>query len=255
MVDDYRKILEKFGISPTSAKVYLALLELGKASADGIAKRVGTYKANVYDALDRLMEAGLATSVQDGNTRLYFPTDPHKLSDAVDEAKNRELAKFEGLRKDIERITPKLSAMYGRVKEKDVFEIYRGKRGYKAMISDIRRENPKYWKGFGNLQVQEWFPLEFAKWFRGTKFMLFATKSEAFLRRLEEARKSTQVEIRYLPEELHMQVVWTLFGENLLILIYEPDIVALRIKSGQIVKTFANEFDYLWKKHGKNAVG
>jgi sugar-specific transcriptional regulator TrmB len=48
---DYVSMLEKFGLSKTAAKVYLAMLELGQASADKIAKRAGTYKANTYDSI------------------------------------------------------------------------------------------------------------------------------------------------------------------------------------------------------------
>ena len=79
--------------------------------------------------------------------------------------------------------------------------------------------------------------------------MLFSVKSEAFSKRLKEAKRFTKIEIKFLPEEIYMQMVWTLFGENLLILIYEPEIIALRIKSETIVKTFSSQFDYLWKKH------
>jgi len=68
-------------------------------------------------------------------------------------------------------------------------------------------------------------------------------------KRLKEAKRFTKVEIKFLPEEVYMQMVWTLFGDNLLILIYEPEIIALRIKSEPIVKTFSSQFDYLWKKH------
>ena len=57
---DIPTILQQFNISPTAAKVYLALLELGKSSADKIAKRAETYKANVYQALEKLAEVGLA---------------------------------------------------------------------------------------------------------------------------------------------------------------------------------------------------
>ena len=117
------------------------------------------------------------------------------------------------------------------------------------MIMDILHEKPKYWKGFGNLQVQEFFPYDFPKWFKKTKFMLFSTKSEIVLKRLKEATKTTKVEIKWLPKELYMPIVWTLFGSNLLLLIYEPEIIALRIKSEQIVNTFSNQFDYLWNTY------
>ena len=116
------------------------------------------------------------------------------------------------------------------------------------MILDILREKPAFWKGFGNLQVQEYFPYDFPRWFKNTKIRLFSTRSDLFLNRLESAKKAASVEIRYLPEGLSMQVVWTIFGGNLLILIYEPDIIALRIKSEQVVKTFSEQFDHLWSR-------
>lgn len=246
--EECTSIIMKFDISPTGAKVYLALLELGKSSADKLAKRVGTYKSNVYDALDRLMDRGLATYIIEENKTLYIPTNPEKLTNVVEETKQKIIARYEELRNSLEQIMPKLLSSYNSVKEKDLFEVYKGKKAYKAMILDILRENPKYWKGFGNLQVQEFFKIDFPKWFKKVKFRLFATKSELVLKRLAEARKSTRVEIKWLPEDLYMPIVWTLFGDNLLILLYEPDILALRIKSEQIVKTFSNQFDYLWKQ-------
>lgn len=251
MQKEHTELLTRFNISPTAAKVYIALLELGKSSADKVAKRIGTYKANVYDAFDRLMESGLATYVVEENKRLYIPTSPEKLVSAVEEAEQKSKEEYAALKKDILNIMPQLSAKYNSIKEKDLFEVYKGKKGYRAMITDILREKPTFWKGFGNLQVQEYFPYDYPKWFRHTKFMLFSTKSDAFLKRLKEARKVTAVEIIFLPEEIYMPIVWILFGENLLILIYEPDIIALRIKSEQIVKTFSNQFDYLWETHLK----
>ena len=79
--------------------------------------------------------------------------------------------------------------------------------------------------------------------------MLFSNRNETVMNRLKEAKKTTSVKIIWLPEEVQMEVVWTLFGENLLILIYEPDIISIRIKSKRVVKTFSQQFDYLWKKH------
>ena len=246
---DYTEILRKFGLSQTASKVYIALLELGKASADKIAKRVGTYKANVYDALERLIDVGLASYVIEENKKLYIPTDPEKLVLTAEESKQKAIDNFEELKNDIQKIMPNLTAKYNSIKEKEIFEVYKGRKGYKAMLMDILGENPKFWKGFGNLQVQEYFPYDFPKWFKNTKFQLFSTKTPEFLKRLEEAKTATKIEIMYIPEDLYMPVVWTLFGNNLLILIYEPDIIALRIKSDQIVKSFSNQFDYLWKKH------
>lgn len=253
MKQEQAVILTQFGISPTAAKVYLALLELGKASADAIAKRVGTYKANVYDALSRLIELGMAAYIVEGRKKLYLPASPEKLIAAAEESKQREIEHFEELKSDLAKILPQLSARYNSVREKDIFEVYRGKKAYKSLITEILKEKPKYWKSFGNLHIQEVFPREYPVWFRHTTFYLFAPKFPVVLKRLEEARKGVTIRVIWLPGEMYMPVVWTIFGSNLLIVIYEPDIIALRIKSEQIVKTFRDQLEYLWKKHEKRA--
>ncbi|MEK6809017.1 MAG: helix-turn-helix domain-containing protein [Nanoarchaeota archaeon] len=245
---DHTTTLSKFNISPTASKVYIALLELGKSSADKIAKKVGTYKSNVYDALERLMEIGLVSYIFEGKKKLYLATNPEKIALTIEEQKQKSIERYEELKNEVEKIMPELLAKFHSSKEKDVFEIYKGKKGYRAMIQDILREKPKCWKGFGNLQVYEFFPYDCPKWFKDVKFMLFSTKSNVVLKRLKFATKSTNVKIKWLPKDLYMPIVWTLFGENLLILIYEPDIIALRIKSKQIVNTFSNQFHYLWEK-------
>ena len=66
---------------------------------------------------------------------------------------------------------------------------------------------------------------------------------------MKEAEKTTKVDVIWLPKEVYMPIVWVVFGENVLIIIYEPDIILMRIKSEQVVKTFSNQFDYLWGKY------
>src|SRR3989338_2273168 len=210
--DDYALVLQEFGISPTAAKVYLALLDLGKASADGIAKKIGGYKANVYDALDRLAEAGLASFIIEERKKLYFPTNPAMLEDVAEERKEKALEDCKELKHEIERIMPFLSSRFESSKQKEVYEIYKGRKAFRGLIIDILKEKPAYWKGFGNLQVQEFFPIDFNKWFKNTKFTLFANKTPEVLHRLEEAAKTTVVEIKWLPEALPITTVWTLFG-------------------------------------------
>ena len=246
-----QSIIEKFGLSKTASKVYLSLLSLGRGTADSIAKHAGTYKANVYQSLHRLVEKGLVTSVIEGKKTVYIPTNPEKLLLLAEDAKLEADKKFDELKRDLTQIMPKLQAKYNNIKDTDIFELYKGRNGYRIMIREILKENPKYWKGFGNLQIQEFFPSEFKSWFRKIKFTLFATKSDEFMKRLKGAKKTTQVNVAWLPDDIFMPIVWTLFGNNLLILVYEPEIIAVRIRSKQIVNTFSSQFDYLWKKHSK----
>ena len=160
------------------------------------------------------------------------------------------------MRKTVHEVLQKLETLYTSTKAKDTFEVYRGKQAYKTLIAEIVREKPAYWKGFGNLQIYDLFHLEFHRWFKDIPIKLFSAKSDVVLRRFEEAKASADIEIKWLPQELHMPVVWVVFGNNLLIVIYEPEIIVMRIKSKQIVETFSSQFDYLWgeRKTGKQPI-
>lgn len=242
-------LIQKLNISPTAAKVYCALLELGKATADRIAKRAKTYKPNTYDALEKLSALGLATYLYEENKKFFIPTNPEKLPQIVEDIKEKEVQRVEELKKEILEFMPELKAAYASIQQKEIFEVYRGRKAYKAMMNEIVNENPQSWKGFGNLQVQEFFPIEFQRWFKHIPLLLFSNKKPEVLKRLQEAKRVTKVEIVWLPKDVYMPIVWVLFGENLLIIIYEPEIIVMRIKSDQVTKTFLHQFDYLWKKH------
>src|SRR3989338_669373 len=121
----HEEIIEKFGLSKTASKVYLSLLSLGKGTADTIAKHAGTYKANVYQALDRLIEKGLVTMVIEGKKTVYMPTNPQKLLMLAEDAKADADKKFEELKNDLTQMMPQLRAKYNSIKDTDTFELYK----------------------------------------------------------------------------------------------------------------------------------
>ncbi|MAG60871.1 hypothetical protein CL619_03740 [archaeon] len=253
MKPDHTQLLQKFDLSPTAAKVYLALLKLGSSSADKIAKEAGTYKANVYEALEKLGRLGLATSILEKNKRQFIPTNPEKLPQIIDEIKEQKLARLNELKEDIATIMPQLQAQYQEVKDDDLFEIYRGRRAYKAVIREILKTKPESWKGFGNFQIQIAFPNEYKLWFKDCSFRLFSTKTPNVIKHMKEAAKTCDVKVTWLPKEVYMPIVWVVFGNNVLIIIYEPDLILIRLQSKQVVDTFSSQFDYLWKKYNGKA--
>ncbi len=247
-------VLVEMGLSPTAANIYLALVALGPSSVDAVSQKAGTYKANALSALAKLQEKGLVSSVFEGRRRVYQAAPPERLSGLLAESRQTQEEKAKRLQVDLSGILPQLSGQYGAFADKDTFEVYRGRQGYKAVISEIvRTESPAVWKGFGNLQVQEFFPVDFARWFKKTEFRLFSTPSKKLDQLAQTARKTTKVTIRRLPDDVFMPIVWVMFGENVLILVYAPEVVAIRIKSRQVVRTFSSQFDYLWKRHAKDA--
>lgn len=52
--------LERFGFTPTEARVYAVLLQIGPSTGYAVAKSAGLARANTYQALDGLVRRGAA---------------------------------------------------------------------------------------------------------------------------------------------------------------------------------------------------
>lgn len=72
--------LKKIGLGKTEVVVYLALLELGTAQASTIAYRTNLHRTNVRHICWQLVKKGLVYMSPKGNTYLFSPESPEKLS-------------------------------------------------------------------------------------------------------------------------------------------------------------------------------
>lgn len=70
--------LKNLGLNEKEAKVYLALLQTGKASAYGIAIRSGLKKPTTYVILQQLIEKGFAYNVPRAKKQQFIAEDPEK---------------------------------------------------------------------------------------------------------------------------------------------------------------------------------
>ena len=79
------ELLQSIGVHKNEGKIYLALLELGPASAIQLGKKVGLSRQMVYVILDGLLEKGLVKEVKIGKHQYFQALSPEVLSDrAVD---------------------------------------------------------------------------------------------------------------------------------------------------------------------------
>ena len=80
-----KEILEKLGLSPNEAKIYLSLLEYGESGVADISTQAGVHRRNVYDSLKRLLDKGLVQQSLDTKENSYAPVDPSKLTEIIAE--------------------------------------------------------------------------------------------------------------------------------------------------------------------------
>ena len=77
--------LKNLGLTDKEALVYLALLQLGRASAHSIADKSGLKRPTTYVILEELMKKGLVARVPREKKQLYVPKSPEEVIGLAEE--------------------------------------------------------------------------------------------------------------------------------------------------------------------------
>jgi HTH-type transcriptional regulator, sugar sensing transcriptional regulator len=124
--------LEDIGLTASEIKVYLALLEIGQASAGAILERAKVQNSVFHLAVNALIEKGLVSYVKKNKFRLYSAADPKTLLLYV---KDKE--------KEIENMLPILEERQKRKDEKQEVELFEGIQGIITLMNLIIENSRK----------------------------------------------------------------------------------------------------------------
>lgn len=82
--------LERFGMTPSTARVYVALLFAGESSASKLSKLTGIHRVDMYKRLQTLLDSGLS-NVKLGRPSLYQAVDADTALSSILALKQKEL--------------------------------------------------------------------------------------------------------------------------------------------------------------------
>lgn len=133
------KELQEVGLPEKEAKVYIAMLELGRATAQDIAKKAEVNRATTYFVMENLMKKGLASAIDEGPRQYFLPEDPSQI-EAIFEKKRVE---FEAQKERVKGLVSELSAINALKTKKPIVKYYLGKEG----ILRMAKASFKYAKG------------------------------------------------------------------------------------------------------------
>ncbi len=113
--DNYRAELRDLGLNDREARVYLAMLSNGQASASQLAVSTRIPQNKIYTPLEGLLEAGLCQRIRSGRQSLYSAVDPAvALAGPLGDLANR-LDKAQSFSKDLGEVfankRPSLSSL------------------------------------------------------------------------------------------------------------------------------------------------
>ena len=132
--------IKKLGLSDKEAKVYLAALELGQATAAEIATHSGINRATTYVILEELKNKGLVSTFLK-NRKTYFAAEsPGRLLNLFEVEEKRIKENFSGLKK----ILPDLNKLYESRGERPKIRLFEGSEGINSLREDILKTKTKF---------------------------------------------------------------------------------------------------------------
>jgi sugar-specific transcriptional regulator TrmB len=236
------KLFGQIGMTENESKVYMAILDLGKAQAGQITEKSGIHRRNVYDSISRLIEKGLVSFVTINNKKMFGAVNPKRFLEIIDEKK----FELDGVKEKFRKSLPELE-LRAELKEKHEVRFYKGIEGLKSVYDDILRTKKSY-LGFGPGQDLEKILKHYFVY-----FLKMRNKKKIRARVIygEDARgmlrKRSLSELRFIPKEYSSHAALRIYGDKVAILLLsqkEPH--AIVIKNAEISEGYSKYFEIMW---------
>ena len=225
--------LENIGLRKTESKIYVSILELGKAKVGVLSRKTGVHRRSIYDVLDRLIEKGLVSYILENKKRYYMSTNPKRIEEILEEKKA-----------EIVQMMPQLQAKFFQSKEKQETLFFRGKEGIKTIFEDQIRDGKEVYIIGASHNAKELLRFYIPHYTNNR------IKKKIKLHAIYAGEKHSSPvplsEVRYLPKSFASLVSTNIYGNKAAIILWLDDPVAILIKQEDVAKTFKKYFDLLW---------
>ncbi len=239
-------LLQKdLGLNEKQAKIYLACLEMGKATITKIAKKSGLKRTTIYHITDSLLEQGLLSKIEDEKSQKFLAESPEKLLNILKDRK-----------KEVQEWMPSLLAITNIGGEfKPEVKFYQGKEGIKAVYEDTLNYCRKgdeiltcVSPGFYNVLPEYIVRYLQRRIANGIKMRAIAKDSESLRKHKandkKELRKTKLVSKDLLPFNIEKNI----YKDKVAFMNFRGFFFGVIIKSPQIAKSEKALFELLWKK-------
>lgn len=222
------------GLTIPEQTLYNALLKLKEASARDISKATGFHRTNIYDVMEKLKEKGLVTFYKQGQTTYFQAADPLNLYNYMDEQ-----------RTVLDQTMPMLQRMYKEKPLETSIEVFKGKQGVISAYKDIIREKKPVFAFSISRRMKEKLPI-YREQFVNEVARLKIPYKLIYTRRVSPLPKPMQM--KFTDEEFVSPIEVHIYGNKTLQIIWEPDMMAILIKSKGLAEMYRKHFASLWKQ-------
>ncbi|MDD4983279.1 MAG: helix-turn-helix domain-containing protein [Candidatus ainarchaeum sp.] len=231
--------LKSLGLTDKEIKVYLALLNLGIALVNDIAKKAGTYRTYTYEVLKSLKEKGLVSHVIKSGKQYYEVAPPEKWQSILKEKEQK-----------FNKILPELKKIYSITVEKPRTEVYEGKEGLKTVLDDMLKTKKTIYVYGNTKKMWQYLQTNFPQFILKRSSLGIKTKIvDVRSKEAEKINTKSKVELRemrFLPKQYEFSMTTNIYGNKVAMLSFQDEFVGIIIENKSIAESQKVVFDFLW---------
>lgn len=239
-------LLQRLGLYEDEAKVYLALLELGKGYASSVAKHAKVHRVTTYHTLDNLVKKGLISVSEEHKTKVYRVENPDKI--VKKQAEKLQIA---------ERILPDLKALMVDQPFKPSIKFIEGLEGIKGVLEETLESGDEI-LGYSNVDNLTKLLQEYLYYYaeerqkrkvRSRMLSPYTKVARTFLSTYfpDDLRREI-AEILYVdPNEFHFENEVYIYGNKVATLSLNPkELIGVVVESPLFAETHRSIFNLSW---------
>lgn len=242
----YEEVLTKFGLIPNEARVYEALLQLGKATTQEISLKAAIHRRTVYDELKKLIEKGLVNESILKGEKNFVATDPQRLLEILGEKEQM-----------IKDVLPEMKAKYKAVEQKQEARFFKGIEGFKIYLQAILDEGKDVYfigaKAFWLDPRLQHYIKRFNKERKKKGIKFFHIFDHEVKTEKPEILKMVGKPYKFLPAEYSSPTAIDIFGDYVVTFVgvkpgkLEEEPLQFMLKSKKLAEGYKKYFDFMWK--------
>lgn len=233
--------LVSIGMEEKEAKIYLAGLELGRATVLQLSKKSEVKRPTTYVLLDEMCQKGYFAKTVIGEKPLYIAERPSTL---VQSAREKERSLTESL--------PLLEAMSATAKERPKISIYEGKSGVRQVYAQLLESEEILF--FGSIrEINRHFSETVKEVVRASRrkkpvvrdILTDLPEDRVFAR--EVMKENSKYQVRVAPAGIHFGSDCAIYGDRIAIFAVRDDFFAVVIQSSEVANSFRAIHALAWQ--------
>ena len=243
-MQNQEKILEEIGFSKKKAKIYLAVLSLGDASAIDIAKEVGIKRTTVYNILPELVLEGFVKKTIKNKKSVFFVENPDLLKTQLEEKLRL-----------INKALPEIRSLQNVLPFKPKIIFYEGFGGAKELYKDTLdslSDGDTLLSFTGITNYQNLMPKDISKEYienrlkKKIRIRVIATKSDIMEQWQRDAAKELR-EIKIVEnDKFKFDGDIEIYGNKVAMISYKENFMGVVIESKEISQMQRMAFELMW---------